>query len=189
MIFFFKVVFDRQTIKLILFLVMCFLFSIIVGKYFGNLFFATITPQVKKLSSESMDFLPLLRKIFFNNYLIAIFIVFIGYFTGGIATVFAVVFNGLKSGFEMNHFDISKVGGEIGLVKRLVFHAPLELFAFFLMGSIGLRSFYVVKDFIKKKQFSYDASLISEQMVYQYFTGSLLLLVAAIIEATIPKIL
>ena len=189
MIFFFKMVFDKQTIKLILFLIVCFLSSIIIGKYFGNLFFVPISPQVKKLSSESMDFFPLLRKIFFNNYLVAIFIVFIGYFTGGIATVFAVVLNGLKSGFEMNHFDINKVGGEIGLVKRLIFHAPLELFALFLMGSIGLRSFYIVKRFIKTKKISYDTSLISQQMVYQYFTGSLLLLIAAIIEAIVPKIL
>lgn len=187
MISFFKLVFDRHTVKMILFLLFCFLSSIIIGKYFGNFFFVPVDPQIEKINADTTAFIPLLRKIFFNNYSIAIFIVFIGYFTGGLATVFVVAINGLKSGFEMNYFDISKVGGEMGLIKRIIFHTPLELFALFLMGSIGLRSFYVVKYFIKTKKFIYDVPLISQQMIYQYFTGTFLLFVAAIIEAIIPN--
>ena len=114
--------------------------------------------------------------------MIAIIIVFLGYLSGGVMTVFIIILNGFTTGYGINYTDTSKLGGFMGITYKLIFHAPLELFALFLMGSIGLRGFDLLKGIIKTNDFSNYKIVISEQMVYQYFVGSGLLLFAAFIE-------
>ena len=175
---FLRFIFDKITLRKILFLFILFVLSIVIGWYIGHILYSVPKNHV----GDNVANLPSFRKIFFTNYLIAIVLVFLGYLSGGIITVLIIIINGFSTGYGINYTDISKLGGFTGITYKLIFHAPLELFALFLMGSIGLRGFDLLKGIIKTNDFSNCKIVISEQMGYQYFVGSILLLIASYIE-------
>lgn len=175
---FLRFIFDKITLKRMLFLFFLFVFSIAIGWYVGHLLYSPPKISVQ----NKLVHLPSFRKFFFANYLIAIVLVFGGYLSGGIITVFIIILNGFTTGYGINYTDSSKNGGFMGIIYKYIFHAPLELFALFLMGSIGLRGFDIIKGIIKTNSFNNSKIVISEHMGYQYFVGSFLLLLAAFIE-------
>ncbi len=180
-----KFIFDKITLKRISLLLTIFILSIIIGLYIGHLLYI---PPGKAIPPANTNDLLTFRKIFFTNYLVAIVIVFLGYFSGGFISVLIIAINGFSTGYFFNYLDIPKLGGLKGVMYKLIFHAPLELFALFLMGSIGLRGFDFVQSFIKNKDFTNYKIVISNQMIYQYFMGTILLLIAAYIESLVAKL-
>ncbi len=182
----YKNIIDNSTLKKIIFLFFTFIISIIVGYFWGNLIYTHIPEPKNRISSEIFT---LFRLFFFTNYLIAVIIVFLGYFTGGIISITIIFINGLSFGFGLNYTNFEKLGGVRGSVIRLIFHAPVEIFALCLMGSIGLRGFDLVKNFVLTKQLSFNQDFVTKQMVYQYLFGTFLLFIAAIIEAFVSKII
>jgi uncharacterized membrane protein SpoIIM required for sporulation len=179
-------IFDAQTLNKIYFLAILFILAIIIGFFFGDVVYK---PVPNSLHEERSNILQLLRKFFFNNYFVALIMVFFGYFSAGIITTAVMVINGLTFGYGLNYLNINRIGGILGVIKRLIFHTPLEIFALCLMGSLGLRGFDLVIGIIKTKDFTLNQILITKQMVYQYFTGTFLLFIAALIESLVSKII
>ncbi len=179
-----NIIFDKITIKNMFFLAIVFSLSIVIGFYVGKYVY---TPVIKVTTYNKVVHIITFRKIFFNNYMVALILVFLGYFSGGIITVLVIMVNGLTTGYGLNYLRLSNIGGLEGFTKKIIFHAPLELFALFLMGNIGLRGFTILRHFIRTRDFSIDKIIISKQIVYQYFTGTILLLLAAYIESLVIK--
>jgi uncharacterized membrane protein SpoIIM required for sporulation len=184
--FIFNTIINKRTFYLIGLMIL----SMVFGYFWGDLVLIPI-PSISKINDYETDtgIISLTRKLFFNNYLYALILVFVGYFTGGVVTIILLTLNGLSFGFSLNYLDVNRIGGIFGAIKRLIFHAPLEIFALCLMASIGLRGFDLVETFVKTKHFSIDQILVTKQMVYQYFAGTLLLFIAALIESLISYII
>jgi uncharacterized membrane protein SpoIIM required for sporulation len=184
----FRHIFDTITIQRMSFLLLVFTISIIWGYYFGDTLYNPI-PIINNRHYMALDkdVFSLFRTIFFSNYFVAIIIVFIGYFTGGVVTIISFIIDGILFGFKLRYLNLEKIGGINGFWEKLIFHAPIEIFGLILMGSIGLKGFEIVSNFVKTQKMILDESLISQRMVYQYFLGTFLLFVAALIESLESK--
>ena len=180
-------IFDKVTVNYLLLSVTVFTLAIIIGFYLGGIIYPPFSssnalPKIQKVNSNLYD---IFKQIFFNNYKVALYLVFLGYFSGGIITMLIIITNGLSTGYNLHYINIQNLGGLSGLFNRLFFHGFIELFALFLMGSIGLRGFNTMLHFVKNDGATLQGNIVTRQIVFHFFIGSILLFIAAIIESII----
>ena len=86
-------------------------------------------------SRTAIDYFIDFSSIFLNNFIVALIITFLGYFTFGILSLLISLYNGIILGLIINSFlkEYSKI-----LLTKVLFHVPLEILAFSCFCSYGL---------------------------------------------------
>jgi uncharacterized membrane protein SpoIIM required for sporulation len=100
-------IFDKVTVNYLLLSVAVFTLAIIVGFYLGGIIYppsssSNSSNALPKIQKGSSNFYDVFKHIFFNNYKVALYLVFLGYFSGGIITMLIIITNGLSTGYNLH---------------------------------------------------------------------------------------
>lgn len=115
-----------------------------------------------------------LSTILFSNIIVGISLSVFGILTCGLSTCTVLLWNGFLMGRSLNVPD--DMLWEIG--RHFIGHGIFELAAFFLFGTIGLKSMIMIIDYIRNQAFIVNKHLI----IKQFITAFILLIIASIIE-------
>lgn len=137
-----------------------------------------IENKVEKNFSETFFY------IIKNNTIVALFLSFVGFLTGGLLSYMIMFYNGLIFGVLINVLLSLSIPLTIKL-KLILFHVPLELLSFFLFAFIGLRGGYLLKAFYHGEE-NYLSHVPNIKVFYLPLA---LLLTAALIETIVIKTL
>ncbi|EOP19384.1 hypothetical protein AWW70_01585 [Bacillus mycoides] len=108
----------------------------------------SVSDQVVTLKPNNLD----VSTVFNNNILVLFSILVIGTLTGGVYSLFVVVFNGVIVGETL--YTIFKSTGMSPILTGFLPHALPELLSIFLMSSITCLPIYILMK-IKTKSFSW----------------------------------
>lgn len=128
--------------------------------------------QITDIPSSILTFkMNLFFDIFFRNVAVGVFIAIVGFFTGGIATVTTLLWNGVIVGSLLKSYQISD-----SILQYFVYHGIFEISAFICFGMVGLQgiSFYI-------NLFRYDICVINIHKRLLLY-ALVLLFIAGIIE-------
>lgn len=136
----------------------------------------TIEANKIEIFSSSHTF----TSIFLTNVMVGFMISVIGYFSGGTLAILILFWNGfLLAEIIQTSYFLNVHVSEI--VYGLIFHAPTEIFAFLLFGSIGLKgiAFY-------KRLFKENKIIVNDIIDLKVYIKPLaLLFISAIIESNL----
>ncbi|MGY0408934.1 MAG: stage II sporulation protein M, partial [Polaribacter sp.] len=114
-------------------------------------------------------------KIFINNLFVGILLSLGGYFTSGILTVLALLWNGVILGSLFTLFHNLNISLEL-FVSMFIIHGVPEFYGFILFSSIGYKGYNFYKNFFKIGKFDIDLK------IKEFRNPTLLLIFAATIE-------
>lgn len=118
--------------------------------------------------------------IFLNNLSVGLLLSLGGYLSGGLLTVSVLFWNG----FVLTEIILTSMTLEIGgyfILYSLIFHAPLEIYSFLLLSSIGMKGFRIIKKIILNK----DLNSMSFPKYKQFIPPLIILFISAIIESNL----
>ncbi len=149
--------------------------------------FANISIKENNLNSN-LDFPSLIPiglnfvfpSILINNLIIGLISSLLGFITGGFLTIAIFLWNGFLLGLILRGLLAS--GGSLHLI---FLHGSVEIWAFCLFGSIGLRSIYFYKGLLVHKVFS--SELLPQPR--EFIMPIILLTIAASLEAIIIELI
>lgn len=132
--------------------------------------------QITKTLPDLNDIFRIFRQIHVHNFLVAILLYVVAYFTGGILTILVSIWNGFIIGISVQ----TALMNDIKVTKLLMYllHAPFEFVALTWFGALGLLGTENLNKIIKEE----ELSLNNFPKVRNYYYPAILLLIAAMIE-------
>lgn len=131
-----------------------------------------IFPRITDTPASILTFkMTVFYEIFFRNFMVAVLISIVGFFTGGISVIAALFWNGVIVGSLLKSYQFSD-----SILQYFVYHGIFEVSAFICFGMVGLQgiSFYI-------NLFKDDICVINIHKRLLLY-ASVLLLIAGIIE-------
>ena len=119
-------------------------------------------------------------EIFKNNLFVGLLISIGGYLSGGILSVIILFYNGYLLADLIQSALILEIP-QTEIIYGLIYHAPIELLAFFLLGSFGFKGFNFYKTLFFRNQIRHEWM----SSVYALLIPTFLLALAASIESNL----
>lgn len=106
-------------------------------------------PRATKLLGQQ-TFYQSFFSIWVANLSVALILSYVGYFTGGVATLLVSTWNGVLVGVSLHIFYTKVQTSHFSLLFQLFGHLPFEVVAFCWFGSFGLRGWQLVYSILKE---------------------------------------
>ena len=134
---------------------------------------------INQFPNKDITLIECFTTIFFTNFIVGFFILFImSFVTGGLLAIFVIFINGFILGrLFLELLNIEQISLKVKFFS--IIHIPVEIYAFFLFSFYSYNGFYLILDMLKNDRINKTFFPSKEKIL----KPTLLLLLGAIIES------